>query len=90
MIGRSTFLELAQGFGLVTPDPFSSRELGGVWARDYMLRGIGLMDAYLVTPEPEKPTSGNVRLDSGAFLTSMELFEPANQIVACPIIRAAH
>ena len=35
MIGRSTFLELAQGFGLVTPDPFSLRELGGVWARDY-------------------------------------------------------
>ena len=28
-------LELAQGFGLVTPDPFSSRELGGVWERDY-------------------------------------------------------
>ena len=36
MIGRSTFLEPAQGFGLVTPDPFSSRELGGVWARDYL------------------------------------------------------
>ena len=35
MIGHSTFLELAQGFGLVTPDPFSLRELGGVWARDY-------------------------------------------------------
>ena len=35
MIGRSMFLELAQRFGLVTPDPFSSRELGGVWARDY-------------------------------------------------------
>ena len=32
MIGCSTFLELAQGLGLVTPDPFSSRELGGVWA----------------------------------------------------------
>ena len=29
-------MELAQGFGLVTPDPFSSRELGGVWARDYV------------------------------------------------------
>ena len=25
---------LAQGFGLVTPDPFSLRELGGVWAQD--------------------------------------------------------
>ena len=36
MIGRSMFLELAQGFGLVTPDPFSSHELGGVWARDYL------------------------------------------------------
>ena len=29
------FLKLAQGFRLVTPDPFSSRELGGVWAQDY-------------------------------------------------------
>ena len=36
MIGRSTFLELAQGFGLETPDPFSSRELGGVWGQDYL------------------------------------------------------
>ena len=25
----------SQGFGLVTLEPFSSRELGGVWARDY-------------------------------------------------------
>ena len=32
MIGCSTFLELAQRFGLVTPDAFSSHELGGVWA----------------------------------------------------------
>ena len=31
MIGCSTLVELAQGFGLVTSDPFS-RELGGVWA----------------------------------------------------------
>ena len=37
MIGHSTFLELAQGFGLVTPDPFSSRELGVVCVRDYVL-----------------------------------------------------
>ena len=36
MIRRSTFLELAQGFGLVTPDSFSSRKLGGVWAQDYL------------------------------------------------------
>ena len=35
LISRSKLLELSQGFGLVTPDPFSSRELGGVWARDY-------------------------------------------------------
>ena len=34
-IARSTLLELAQGFGLVAPDPFSSREQGGVWAQDY-------------------------------------------------------
>ena len=32
LIGRFMLLELAQGFGLVTPYPFSSRELGGVWA----------------------------------------------------------
>ena len=41
----------------------------------------------------EKPTenpSGNVRLDFGAFLISMELFECANQIVACPITLVAH
>ena len=35
LIGRSTHLELTQGFGLVTPDPLSSHELGGVWACDY-------------------------------------------------------
>ena len=34
--------------------------------------------------------SGNVRLDFGAFLISTELFGRANQIVACPITRAAH
>ena len=36
-IGRSTLLELAQRFELVTPDPFTSRELGGVWAQDYLI-----------------------------------------------------
>ena len=35
MIGRSALLELAKGFGLVTPDPFSLCELGGVQAWDY-------------------------------------------------------
>ena len=35
LIGGSTLLELAQELGLVTPDPFSSHELGGVCARDY-------------------------------------------------------
>ena len=34
--------------------------------------------------------SGNVGLDSGAFLLTTELFERANQIVACPITGAAH
>ena len=29
-IGRSTLLELGQGFGPVTPDPFSLREQGAV------------------------------------------------------------
>ena len=36
LIGRSKLLELAQRFGLVTPDSFSSCELGGVCARDYL------------------------------------------------------
>ena len=43
--------------------------------------------------QPETPTenpSGNVRQHSGAFLLTAELFERANQIVACPITRAAH
>ena len=34
-IGRSTLLELGQGFELMTPDLFSSCEQGGVWVRDY-------------------------------------------------------
>ena len=34
--------------------------------------------------------SGNVRQDSGAFLLTTELFESANQIVACPIPLATH
>ena len=34
--------------------------------------------------------SGNVGLNSGAFLLATELFEHANQIVACPITGAAH
>ena len=34
--------------------------------------------------------SGNTRQDSGAFLLTTELFERANQIVACPITGAAH
>ena len=51
MIGHPTFLELAQGFGLVTPDPFSSRELGGVWARDYtMVMSRTRMGMTMFTP----------------------------------------
>ena len=38
MIGCSMLLELAHGLGLVTPDPFSSRELGGVWTRNYYVK----------------------------------------------------
>ena len=34
--------------------------------------------------------SGNVGLDSGAFLLTTALFERTNQIVAFPITRAAH
>ena len=41
-------------------------------------------------PPPSLVTSRNVRQDSGAFLLTTELFERANQIVACPITRAAH
>ena len=39
---------------------------------------------------PTENPSGNVGLDSGAFLLTMELFECANHIVACPITGAAH
>ena len=35
--GHSGISLVAQGFGLVTPDPFSSREQGGVWAWDYAI-----------------------------------------------------
>ena len=35
-------------------------------------------------------SSGNVRQHSGAFLLTTELFEHANQIVACPITLVAH
>ena len=34
---KALILPQAQGFGLVTLDPFSLCELGGVWARDYIL-----------------------------------------------------
>lgn len=34
--------------------------------------------------------SSNVELDSGAFPISVQLFEHANQIVACLITRVAH
>ena len=34
--------------------------------------------------------SGKIRLDSWAFLLTIELFECANQIAACPITPAAH
>ena len=34
--------------------------------------------------------SGNIGLDSGAFPLTTELFERANQIVACQITGAAH
>ena len=34
--------------------------------------------------------SGNIGLDSGAFLLTTELFERANHIVAYPITGAAH
>ena len=42
----------------------------------------------LLRDQPDIPTespSGNVGLDSGAVLLTMELFECANQIVVCPI-----
>ena len=40
--------------------------------------------------QPTENPSGNVGLDSGAFLLTTELFERTNQIVAFPITRAAH
>ena len=76
MIGCSTLLELAQGFGLVTPDPFSSCELGGVWARDYcygcirpILDGDQRVCLPIILPDWEVPLQGqegeSVRADSG-------------------------
>ena len=35
---------------LVTPDPFSSRELGGVWARDYHSHAIIFQIMPTVSP----------------------------------------
>ena len=40
--------------------------------------------------QPTENPSGNVGLNSGAFLLTTELFERTNQIVAFPITWAAH
>ena len=37
ILRKASILLQAQNFGLVTPEPFSLRELGGVLARDYIL-----------------------------------------------------
>ena len=52
----------------------------------------GIWACSLVTSrkQPTENPSGNVGLDSGAFLLTTELFERTNQIVAFPITRAAH
>ena len=39
---------------------------------------------------PTESLSGNVGLNSGDILLTTELFERANQIVACPITGVAH
>ena len=36
-IRRLQYFSKAQRFGFVTPDTFTLRELGGVWARDYII-----------------------------------------------------
>ena len=43
---KASILLQTQRFGLVTPEPFSLRELDGVWARDYILivQGQGTWD----------------------------------------------
>ena len=43
--------------------------------------------------QPDVPTessSGNIGLDSGAFLLTTKLFERTNQIVACPVTWVAN
>ena len=55
-------------------------------------RRRGLVSHSLVTSrkQPTENPSGNVGLDSGAFLLTTELFERTNQIVAFAINRAAY
>ena len=53
-------------------------------------RTINLNPFYDQPDIPTESPSGNVGIDSGAFLLTTELFERANQIVACPITGAAH
>ena len=60
ILHKALLLPPPQGFGLVTPDPFFSCELGGVWARDVnpllhhfgtLPLGLGLgtrLDMYLL------------------------------------------
>ena len=37
ILRKASILLQTQGFGLVTPEPFSLCELSGVWGRDYIL-----------------------------------------------------
>ena len=64
----------------------------GVVHRSLMREIYLLVKLSLVTSrkQPMENPSGNVGLDSGAFLLTTELFERTNQIVAFPITQAAH
>ena len=70
LIGRSILLELAQEFGLVTPDPFSSRELGGVCARDYVQVWLRQTDPLTVS-EGDVLATNNVRVNNVSFISDI-------------------
>ena len=63
-------LELAQEFGLVTPDPFSSHELGGVCARDYVQVWLRQTDPLTVS-EGDVLATNNVRVNNVSFISDI-------------------
>ena len=45
---KTSILLQPQGFGLVTPDPFSSHELGGVWVRNYPSKDLAELQLWYI------------------------------------------